>query len=209
MKRDSRNTNDSANFSAFQSDCKLIYNTFFPTKFNASCVKTCDIIFDENLHKTRHFTLKDLQKSDSKKSTLFNTSIISIGANLKNPLHTFKILFLKLQKNAKIHILSTSPIFKNPPFGYKNQPFFYNATILLATKMCLLEFYAFIFYMERIFGRCRKRAFKNAPRSLDIDIIFFNDIFLRNSKLNIPHPKWQERLSVLIPLIYQVNYKGF
>lgn len=148
-------------------------------------------------------------KTHKSKANLANTSIIGIGANLKNPLHTFKTLILKLQKNAKIRIISTSPIFKNPPFGYANQPFFYNATILLATKMCLLEFYAFIFYMERVFGRGRKREFKNAPRSLDIDIIFFNDIFLRSDKLNIPHPKWQERESVLIPLFYQVNYKGF
>ena len=137
-----------------------------------------------------------------------NTTIIALGANLKNPLRTFRAFFHKLAQNAKIHILQTSPIYKNPPFGYTNQPFFYNATMLLATSMCLIEFYAFIFYMERIFGRGRIRAFKNAPRTLDIDIIFFNDIFMRSTKLNIPHPQWQNRASVLLPLFYQANYKG-
>lgn len=137
-----------------------------------------------------------------------NTTIIALGANLKSPLYTFMAFFHKLTQNAKIHILQTSPIYKNPPFGYANQPFFYNATMLLATSMCLMEFYAFIFYMERIFGRGRIRAFKNAPRTLDIDIIFFNDIFMRSTKLNIPHPQWQNRASVLIPLLYQANYKG-
>lgn len=137
-----------------------------------------------------------------------NTTIIALGANLKSPISTFITLFHKLKRNAKIDIISTSPIYKNPPFGYANQPFFYNATMILATSMCLLEFYAFIFYMERIFGRKRIRTFKNAPRTLDIDIIFFNDIFMRSTKLNIPHPQWQGRASVLIPLIYQVHYKG-
>lgn len=75
--------------------------------------------------------------------------------------------------------------------------------------MCLMEFYGFVFYMERIFGRLRKREFKNAPRTLDIDILFFNDTFIRSKKLNIPHLHWSKRDSVLIPLLYQVNYKGF
>ncbi|RDU65174.1 2-amino-4-hydroxy-6-hydroxymethyldihydropteridine diphosphokinase [Helicobacter sp. MIT 14-3879] len=138
-----------------------------------------------------------------------NLVIISIGANLKNPINTFIRLFRKLYKNNNINIISTSPIYKNPPFGYKKQNDFYNATMLISTKLYLLEFYRLIFYLERIFGRNRIRAFKNAPRILDIDILFFNDSFIRSKKLNIPHLHWQERESILIPLIYQVNYKGF
>ena len=165
-------------------DSAILQNRFFPTK------------------KSLHF-------AESRAKFLPNTALIALGANLKNPIHTFKSLFTKLARNAKIHILATSPIYKNPPFGFRNQPFFYNATMMLATKMCLLEFYAFIFYLERIFGRARKRAFKNAPRALDIDIIFFNDIFMRSAKLNIPHPHWRNRPSVVVPLLFQVNYKGF
>ena len=164
-------------------ESKLICDNFYPTKS------------------------PQIRKICANKS-LPNTTIIALGANLKNPLRTFRAFFHKLTQNAKIHILQTSPIYKNPPFGYANQPFFYNATMLLATSMCLMEFYAFIFYMERIFGRGRIRTFKNAPRTLDIDIIFFNDIFMRSTKLNIPHPQWQNRASVLLPLFYQANYKG-
>ena len=171
-------------------DSTIFTNQFFPAKH-----------FAKNFAKSNNFTKS--QKS------LPNTILIALGGNLKNPIATFKSLFFKLKRNAKIRILQTSPIYKNPPFGFCNQPFFYNATMLLATKMCLLEFYAFIFYVERIFGRGRIRAFKNAPRVIDIDIIFFNDIFLRSTKLNIPHPQWQRRQSVLIPLLFQVNYKGF
>lgn len=139
---------------------------------------------------------------------LQNISILSIGGNLNNPINTFLKFFRKLYLNKNIQLISTSPIYKNPPFGYTMQKDFYNSTIILSTNMCLIEFYRFIFYMERIFGRPRKRAFKNAPRTLDIDILFFNDIFIRNKKLNIPHLYWNKRDSVLIPLLYQVNYKG-
>ncbi len=200
---------------------QLICNNFYPTKFSESTRFAHDSRKDSrDSHKidsrpsdSRKITLdsyiKDLHFKDfHPKRTLPNTTIIALGGNLKSPIRTFKSLFLKLKQNAKIHILQTSPIYKNPPFGYANQPFFYNATMLLATSMCLVEFYAFIFYMERIFGRGRIRAFKNAPRTLDIDIIFFNDIFMRSTKLNIPHTQWFGRNSVLIPLIYQVNYKG-
>ncbi len=140
---------------------------------------------------------------------LQNISILSIGGNLKNPIQTFLRFFKKLELNRNITLISTSPIYKNPPFGYTMQKDFYNSTIILSTNMYLIEFYRFIFYMERIFGRPRKREFKNAPRTLDIDILFFNDTFLRSKKLNIPHLHWSERESVLIPLLYQVNYKGF
>lgn len=155
------------------------------------------------------FPMKDTRQAKMTKLYLQNISILSLGGNLKNPIKTFIYLFKKIQNNNNMTLVSTSPIYKNPPFGYTNQNDFYNATIILATNMCLIEFYGFIFYLERIFGRQRKRVFKNAPRILDIDILFFNDIFLKSQKLNIPHPHWQNRESVLIPLLYQVNYKGF
>ncbi len=188
---------------------QLICNNFYPTKFSESARLTRDS-HKGDFHPKDSCDSRKLGKlSDShQNNTLPNTTIIALGGNLKSPIRTFKSLFLKLRQNGRIRILSTSPIYKNPPFGFHNQPFFYNATMLLATSMCLVEFYAFIFYMERIFGRGRIRAFKNAPRTLDIDIIFFNDIFMRSGKLNIPHTQWFGRNSVLIPLIYQVNYKG-
>ena len=181
------------------SETKLICNNFYPTRLPR-------LAFSKSRNDGAD-SAPQIRKIYSG-TFLPNTTIIALGANLKNPIRTFRAFFHKLAQNARIRILQTSPIYKNPPFGYANQPFFYNATMLLATSMCLIEFYAFIFYMERNYGRGRIRAFKNAPRTLDIDIIFFNDIFMRSTKLNIPHPQWQNRASVLLPLLYQANYKG-
>ena len=156
---------------------EIICNPFFPKHFHTNIAK--------NMYK--------------------NTSILSIGGNLKNPIKTFISLLKKLCKNNNINIISTSPIYKNPPFGYTKQNDFYNATLILTTKLCLLEFYSLVFYLERIFGRERKRAFKNAPRALDIDILFFNDIFVRNKNRNITHLEWENSGSVLVPLNFKVN----
>lgn len=158
-----------------------------------------EIICNQYFPFKRHYLTRRLQ----------NSSIISIGGNLGSPIKTFISLFKKLDSNVNIALISTSPIYKNPPFGYLKQDYFYNATILLFTNLCLIEFYNLIFYLERSFGRSRIREFKNAPRILDIDILFFNDIFIRNVKINIPHLHWYNRKSVIVPLMYQVYYKGF
>jgi 2-amino-4-hydroxy-6-hydroxymethyldihydropteridine diphosphokinase len=137
---------------------------------------------------------------NSKLKTKNGLVLLGIGSNIGNSQRTFKKLFGYLQKHPKIKIVQTSPIYKNPPFGYLEQNYFYNGVIKLKTTMRQSEFMHFLLHTERIFGR--KRAFKNAPRTLDLDIIFFEKLFVYNKKIMIPHPKWQERDSVIVPMIY-------
>lgn len=138
--------------------------------------------------------------SQSKKPNIFT---IGIGANIGNCFKTFQSLFAWFDKNRLFDILSSSPIYKNPPFGYTNQPPFYNATLTLQTTLCVREVFSILFYLERKFKRARIRAFKNAPRTLDIDLIFFNHLTIKYSHLKLPHPYWKRRESVIIPLILQ------
>ena len=128
---------------------------------------------------------------------------LGIGGNLKSPIHTFNKLFFWLKNHSKIFHISTSPIYKNPPFGYEDQPHFYNATIKLYTSLCIHEVFSLVFYLERRFGRARKRDFKNAPRTLDIDILFFDDLYIHFTHLKVPHPYFKTRESVIIPLMLQ------
>lgn len=109
-------------------------------------------------------------------------------------------VFCYIDSHRKIDILQTSPIYKNPPFGYVEQNDFYNAIIFCQSSLNLIELFRFIFYVERRFGRGRKRKFKNAPRNIDIDIIFFNDLNLRLPHLQIPHIHYKQRISVMLPL---------
>jgi len=128
-----------------------------------------------------------------------NRILVSIGGNIGNTKQRFKNFFLTIQKDKKIDVISTSPILKNPPFGFKNQDDFFNAVVSLKTNMNVNIFFKYIMDLEKIFRRAR--SFKNAPRTLDIDIIFFNNIEICNKKLIIPHKEWKNRESVIIPMI--------
>lgn len=81
-------------------------------------------------------------------------------------------------------------------------PDFLNAIlwVQIPHKCGVCEFASQLFYLERIFSRARKRMLKNAPRTLDIDIIGFGNGRFRLSSLKIPHESWSERESVLVPL---------
>ncbi|WP_104697431.1 MULTISPECIES: 2-amino-4-hydroxy-6-hydroxymethyldihydropteridine diphosphokinase [unclassified Helicobacter] len=138
-----------------------------------------------------------------KKNSALNTFTIGIGGNQGNCFQTFDHLFSWFQKNKLFFIVSSSPIYQNPAFGYTNQQDFYNATLTLQTPLYLRAVFCTIFYLERKFKRPRKRVFKNAPRTLDIDLLFFNKIKITYPHLKIPHPYWKQRESVIIPLMLQ------
>ncbi len=93
----------------------------------------------------------------------------------------------------------TSAILQNPPFGFLEQDDFFNAIIVFKTSLGPKAFLKFLLHVEKIFGR--KRSFKNAPRTLDLDIIFFDDIKYSQKNLEIPHPSWSKRDSVVLPLL--------
>jgi len=70
----------------------------------------------------------------------------------------------------------------------------------IQTDMTPKELLKFILRVEKHFGR--KRSFKDAPRTLDIDMIFFDDITMNSKELILPHPHYSSRASVLIPLAH-------
>jgi len=125
--------------------------------------------------------------------------LIGVGANVGQPLRTFKKFIKYLCRNSQIDPVKTSPILKNPPFGYLKQPYFYNFCLLVKTNLAPLALLKILQNIEKIFQR--KKSFRNAPRSLDLDIIFFENKRFYNKRLVIPHVNWRERQSVLIPLI--------
>lgn len=127
-------------------------------------------------------------------------ALIGIGSNIGNSERIFKLLYRYFQSHPKVKIIRTSPLYKNPPFGYLQQQSFLNGVILLKTVFNPNELMRFLLHTEKIFGR--KRVFKNGPRTLDLDVIFFEKLFVYNKNIIIPHPKWQERDSVLIPMMF-------
>jgi 2-amino-4-hydroxy-6-hydroxymethyldihydropteridine diphosphokinase len=123
---------------------------------------------------------------------------IGIGGNIGNTKRIFDKLILCLKKDARFTLLITSPLLKNPPFGFLEQSDFLNGIIRLKTDLCPNAFLKAMQRYENKFGR--KRSFQDAPRTLDIDIIFFDNKKINKENLIIPHKNWANRESVIIPL---------
>ena len=142
------------------------------------------------------------------KSLHFNTTQVSselryevtvgVGGNIGDVRRRFEHLFITLQRDKRVDVLKTSLILKNPPFGFKDQDDFFNSIIVLRTNMQAKVFLDYLMRLEKKFGR--RRSFSNAPRTLDLDIIFFDNKIIQTEKLTIPHPSWYKRESVVIPL---------
>jgi 2-amino-4-hydroxy-6-hydroxymethyldihydropteridine diphosphokinase len=130
--------------------------------------------------------------------------LLGIGGNIGDVRRRFNHLFIFMQKSPYLSIMETAPILKNPPFGYLKQDYFYNSLIYIKTYLQPKVLLRYILALEKKFHR--KRSFKDAPRTLDIDIIFYEDFNIKSKDLTIPHPLWQERNSVTIPLNYMKNH---
>lgn len=123
---------------------------------------------------------------------------IGIGGNVGDVYRRFGRLRIFLQRSPDLRLLESSPILVNPPFGYLDQPDFLNAVLRVATALPPRVLLRRLLRIERRFGR--RRSFPNAPRTLDLDILFYGERRLGRNDLTIPHPHWRERESVTIPL---------
>ena len=141
-----------------------------------------------------HFGYKTLQKSSHRYRVT-----VGIGGNIGDVKRRFEHLFINLKRDKRVELLQTSLILKNPPFGYADQDDFFNSIIVLQVSMQPKVFLDYLMRLEKRFER--KRSFANAPRTLDLDIIFFDNRVINTKKLQVPHKSWFKRESVTIPLM--------
>jgi len=95
-------------------------------------------------------------------------------------------------------IIRQSGIYSTAAWGNTNQPDFLNQVIIAETTLTAEQTMQTILYIEKIMGRIRTK--KNAPRIIDIDILFFNKEIIDTKELTVPHPQIQNRNFVLVPL---------
>lgn len=107
-------------------------------------------------------------------------------------------LWIYLGKLSQLSPIQSGVILKNPPFGHIEQADFYNTVIEIATSLQPRALLRLLWRIEKHFGRVR--SFPNAPRTLDLDMIFFDSRKISTKELTVPHLSWNERLSVLVPL---------
>jgi len=123
---------------------------------------------------------------------------VGIGGNEGDVKRRFEHLRVFLKRDRRFELIQTALILKNPPFGFLDQDDFFNSIIVLQVSMQPLAFLDYLHSVEKKFAR--KRSFANAPRTLDLDIIFFDNRVVKLDRLTIPHTSWFQRDSVMIPL---------
>jgi 2-amino-4-hydroxy-6-hydroxymethyldihydropteridine diphosphokinase len=98
-----------------------------------------------------------------------------------------------------VTLLRASSLYQTTPVSSIAQGDFVNAACALSTSLSPEALYDALHRIEVLLGKVLKE--KNAPRPIDIDILFFGDLFHHSDELNIPHPRWRTRLFVLAPLL--------
>ena len=137
--------------------------------------------------------LKELKKSTPPKRVF-----LGVGSNLGDRGHFLESAKNRLQKIPQAHFIKSSPILETDPVGGPPQGKFLNAVWEIETSLSPEELRKELFKIETELGR--KRTFRNAPREIDLDILFYGDEVIKEAGLEIPHPRLHERAFVLIPL---------
>ena len=99
----------------------------------------------------------------------------------------------------RLHIELVSSLYETEPVDYTEQPLFLNAICRAQTELGPMQLLSLVKGIEASLGRVP--SFPNAPRPIDIDIIFYGDRVMETPDLTIPHPRLEERAFVLIPLL--------
>lgn len=126
---------------------------------------------------------------------------VALGANLGDPVATIRAALEALQKMGAARLMAASPLYRTAPVGLRQQPDFINAVALLAVDATQLPAPALLtrlFTIEAAFGRTR--GVRNAPRTLDLDLLMFGNESRNTPELTLPHPRISERAFVLAPL---------
>lgn len=122
---------------------------------------------------------------------------VALGANLGDAVATVRQSLIEVAGLRGTQLVKASSLYRTAPFEAQG-PDFINAVVLLQTQLSPLELLHALQVLELQSGR--ERPYVNAPRTLDLDVIFYGDVVLETPELTLPHPRWHERAFVLLPL---------
>jgi len=125
---------------------------------------------------------------------------IGLGGNVGNVSENLDIAIEKI-KELIGPVIKQSSLYKTEPWGNKNQDDFLNQVVCVETNLKPGKFLKNILAIEKIMGRNRNKDNQFAPRTIDIDILFYGKKIIRRNNLIIPHPRLHLRNFVLTPLM--------
>jgi 2-amino-4-hydroxy-6-hydroxymethyldihydropteridine diphosphokinase len=123
---------------------------------------------------------------------------LSLGSNLGDSVRNIEGAIERLSSSSGIRVTKRSSMYRTAPLGMTDQPRFVNSAVEIDTTLSAHELLTRVLDIEREFGR--ERTVRNGPRTLDIDIVFYDDVLVKEPELEIPHPRMGGRRFVLQPL---------
>ena len=128
-----------------------------------------------------------------------HTAFIGLGSNLGRPEAQLRRAIAALAELPETRLAAASSLYRSAPVGHADQPDFVNAVAQLSTALTPPVLLAALLWIEKRFGR--ERSFRNAPRTLDLDLLLYDAHILAEPGLELPHPRMHQRAFVLAPLV--------
>ncbi|MBK6402773.1 MAG: 2-amino-4-hydroxy-6-hydroxymethyldihydropteridine diphosphokinase [Rhodocyclaceae bacterium] len=125
-------------------------------------------------------------------------AFVALGSNLGNPVQTIEDAVDAMAALRGSLLAAISSLYRTAPVGLRNQPDFINAVVALDTRLSPRDLLDELFALEARFGR--QRTVRNAPRTLDLDLLLHGDTVQDDPDVTLPHPRMRERAFVLAPL---------
>jgi 2-amino-4-hydroxy-6-hydroxymethyldihydropteridine diphosphokinase len=126
---------------------------------------------------------------------------VALGSNLGDPVQTLDEAIDAMAALRGSLLKAISSLYRTAPVGLKHQPDFINAVVALDTRLSPHDLLAELFALEARFGRVREPgSIRNAPRTLDLDLLLHGETVQDDPDLILPHPRMHERAFVLMPL---------
>ncbi len=125
-------------------------------------------------------------------------AFVGVGSNLGDPVRQVREALAELDRLPETRLVKSSSLYRSAPVGYAAQPDFVNAVAQLETGLPAEQLLDGLQDIEQ--RHARERSFANAPRTLDLDLLLFEDLEINTQRLVVPHPRLHERRFVLEPL---------
>ena len=127
---------------------------------------------------------------------------IGVGSNIGDRIGYVQQAHCLLNDTEGIAVLESSSLYETEPVGYKDQEWFINAVLKAETTLSPEELLNQCFRIENQLGRIRHQELpKNGPRTLDLDILFYDNKVINSEIIDIPHPRMHQRAYALVPLL--------
>ncbi|MBE7368514.1 2-amino-4-hydroxy-6-hydroxymethyldihydropteridine diphosphokinase [Ramlibacter pallidus] len=124
-------------------------------------------------------------------------AFVGLGANLGDPGRTLTQALSALATLPRTRLVAHSRLYRSAPVG-AGGPDFLNAVAELSTRLTAPELLTALQQLEHAAGR--ERPYRNAPRTLDLDLLLYGSARIGSAALTVPHPRLRERAFVLLPL---------